>query len=81
MITLSFKNNIIILNVNIFKYKIKKIILIFQLILRNEIKIIIEYILNVFNNENAFITDFFIFELHLFKIHNYCELLISLIKR
>ena len=51
----------------------KKIILIFQLILKNEIKIIIEYILNVFNNENAFIVNFFIFKFYFFKSRNYCE--------
>ena len=73
MIALSFKNNIMILNVNIFKHKTKKIILIFQLILKNEIEIIVEYILNVFNDKSAFIANFFIFEFHFFKIRNHYE--------
>ena len=47
--------------------------MIFQLILKNEIEIIIEYILNIFNNKNTFIVNFFIFKFHFFKIRDYYE--------
>lgn len=68
---LTLKNNSIISSYNIIRNKIKKVILIFKLSLRNKIKIIIKYILDIFYNKRSLIIIFFIFKLNASKFNYY----------